>query len=240
MRRLRDRFRLLAKDQRGMTLVELLVATAAGSVVLMGVSSATIVVLRESNRVASHVDANQQARLAMTRVIDQLHSACYEYDFAPIQKESSGTTLIFTHPTAATATKVAPTPVKSAISVSGTSLVQSDYAATTTQPPWAFSTTAASTTTLATGISAISTSVPLFRYFGYSSGKVSTTTLAVPLSASDAEKAVQVTIAFKASPLKNALSASSDPNAAAPIQNSALLRFTPSGFETSGENLPCE
>jgi prepilin-type N-terminal cleavage/methylation domain-containing protein len=237
---LRNRLRRVRDDERGMTLIELLVATAAGAVVIAGVSSAVIVTLRESNRVASHVDANQRARLTMTRVIDQLHSACFAYEYSPIQSGSGSTALIFTHPTVATASKVLPIPVKSEILLSGTTLSQKDYAATTTAAPWSFAATPASTTTLMTGVSPISASIPVFRYFKYASGKVSTTPLAVPLSAVEAEKAVQVTVAFKVGPLKNALSATSDPNAATPIQNSALMRFTPSGFEPTEENRPCE
>lgn len=236
---LRNRLRRVRDDERGMTLIELLVATAAGAVVIAGVSSAVIVTLRESNRVASHVDANQRARLTMTRVIDQLHSACFASEYSPIQSGSSSTALIFTHPTVATASKVLPIPVKSEIVLSGTTLTQNDYAATTTAAPWSFAATASSTT-LMTGVSPISASIPVFRYFKYASGKVSTTSLAVPLSTVEAEKAVQVTVAFKVGPLKNALSTTSDPNAATPIQNSALMRFTPSGFEPTEENRPCE
>lgn len=237
------RRRLDLRDESGMTLIELLVATAAGVVVVAGLSATLIVVMRESSRVASHVNANQRARVTMTKVIDQLHSACFAYDYAPVQSGSDGNNLIFTHPTAATTTKVAPTPVKSKISLSGTTLTQSDYAATTTTQPWSFSTTPSTTMELMTGVSAISTGLPVFRYYAYESGKVGTVPLSVTpagLSAADAERTVQVNVAFKANPLKTPLSASSDPNAATGLQDSALLRFTPSGYETSASYLPCE
>jgi type II secretory pathway pseudopilin PulG len=226
-------------DERGITLVELLVATAAGAIVIAGVSASTIVVLRESNRVSSHVEANQRARLTMTKVIDQLHSACFAYEYAPVLEKSNGTSMTFLHSTTATAAKVSPTPVKSTIALSGGNLIQSDYAATNTAAPWAFSATAA-TTTLMTGISQISASIPIFRYYPYENGQIRATPFSGELSAEEAEKTAQVTVAFKAGPLRTRLSSSSDPNVATPVQNSALLRFTPSGFETSAAYLPCE
>ena len=230
----------LIRDERGMTLVEMLIAAAAGVVVVAGLSATSIVTLRESNRVTSHVDADQRARMTMTKVTDQLHSACFSYENAPVLKESDGSNLIFTRPTPATLTKVSPTPLKSKISLSGTTLTQYDYAATTSAAPWSYSSTASATTELMTGVNPVSASVPIFRYYAYSSGKVSTTPQAVPLDEANALRTVQVTIAFKASPLKTPLSAASDPNSATAIQNSVLLRFTPSGYESSSEYLPCE
>ena len=66
---------------------------------MFGVTLAVIVTMRETNRVASHVDANQRARLTMTKIIDQLHSACVAPQIAPVQKDSTGTMLIFCHQT---------------------------------------------------------------------------------------------------------------------------------------------
>jgi Tfp pilus assembly protein PilW len=228
----------LIRDQRGTTLVELLVATTAGIVVLAGLSATVIVTVRESSRVTSHVHANQQARLAMTRVVDQLRSACFSYEMAPVMKESNGTSLIFAQPTPTTATKVAPTAMKTVISLSGTNLLQSNYAATTTAAPWSYSTTPSSTTTLMADVSPVSTGAPIFRYYAYSNGEASKA-LGVPLTEATAAEAVQVNVAFKVAP-QTPLSAASDPNVGTPLQNSVLLRFTPSGFETSAEYRPCE
>src|SRR4029077_6904163 len=115
------RFNLI-QDQSGMTLVELLVATAAGVIVMAGITLAVIVTTRENNRVSSHVDANQRARLTMTNIIDELHSACVAPQIAPIREDSTGTMLSFWHKSGSA---VALTPVLSRISLVGTTLSQS-------------------------------------------------------------------------------------------------------------------
>lgn len=221
--------------ESGMTLVELLVAASTGVVVMLGISLALIVTIRDSRRVSSHIQANQQARLTMAKVTDQLHSACVAYNIAPIQESSGPTSITFLHQIGSA---VSPTPVKSTIALSGTDLVQTDYAATGgSAPQWTFATSASSTTTLVRRISAISASVPIFRYYAFESGQISATPLTTPLEEGRNLKAVQVDVAFKVAP---AQTVSNDAGAAAPIQSSVLLRFTPANFETSAQNLPCQ
>jgi hypothetical protein len=223
------------RDESGLTLVELLVATAAGVVVMFGISLALIVTLRETSRVTSHVHANQRARLTMTKVIDQLHSACVAPQIAPVQEESTGTLLSFWHQTGAA---VAPTPVLSKISLSGTTLSQSDYAAVGgTAPKWIPATTPSSTVQLMTNVSALSASVPIFRYYGYVSGQVSATPFTASPLGTNAAKTVKIAVAFKTAPRTTPIA---DANAPTEIQNSALLRLTPPSYATSSNNSPCQ
>ncbi len=227
--------RLDPKDESGMTLIELLVATSAGVVVMFGVVMAVIVSLRETDRVASHVDANQRARTTMYKVIDELHSACVASQIAPVQSGSSGTSLNFIHQSGSA---VSPTPVLSKISLSGTTLSQADYAATGgSAPTWTFPGTPTATRQLMTGVSPISGN-SIFSYYAYSGGQVSSTPLNVPLSSDSAAQTVQVSVAFKAAPTTTPIA--NDTNAAAAVQDSALLRFTPATFSTSANNLPCQ
>jgi prepilin-type N-terminal cleavage/methylation domain-containing protein len=228
-----SRFREIG-DESGMTLVELLVAMTAGAVVMGGVIAAMLVTMRETNRVASHVDANQRARLTMTKIVNQLHSACVAPQIAPLQEDSSATTLSFLHQSGSA---VAPTPVLSKISLSGTTLSQADYPVTGgAAPKWTFSSTPSSTVQLMTGISTISASVPIFSYFAYSNGAISSTSLATPLN-TNAASAVQVNIAFDAAPEK---AVSGDTNAETAIKNAVLLRLTPPAYGSTTANLPCQ
>jgi Tfp pilus assembly protein PilW len=220
-------------DESGMTLVELLVAMSTGVIVMTGIVIAMIVTLRETDRVTSHVEANQNARLTMTKILAGLHSSCVAPQIAPIREESTGTILSFVHQSGEA---VAPVPVLTKISLSGTTLTETDYnVASGAAPNWTFSTTPVTTETLMQGISQVGTT-PIFRYYSYVSGVVSETAQATPLGA-EAVKTVLVKIAFSTAP---GHTVASDANAAATIQDSALLRLTPPGYSASSNNLPCQ
>lgn len=225
----------LIHDQRGMTLVELLVATAAGVVVMFGITMAVIVTTRETNRVASHVDANQRARLTMTKITDQLHSACVAPQIAPVREDSTSTMLSFLHKSGSA---VALTPVLSKISLTGTTLSQSDYPVTGGAAPyWTFAENPTSTVELMTNVSPITSGAPIFTYYAYENGQISST----PLSTLKEEKAKtvsQVDIAFETGPLKTAIRV--DASGSTEIQDSALLRLTPPGYASTTANLPCQ
>lgn len=230
------RLRKMAADERGMTLVELLVATTAGVVVMAGIATAMIVTTREVQRVSTHVEANRQSRLAMTKIVNQLHSACLTYDFAPVREDSTGSLLSFLHQAGSTASL---SPVLSRISLSGTTLSQSDYplSSGTTPTDWKFATTPSKTMQLLTGVSQSSASTPVFSYYGYTSGAISAPfAISSTLGAAAAEKTVQVNVSFKAAPR----TISNDASAATPIQSSTLLRMSPASFETTSVNKPCQ
>jgi hypothetical protein len=228
--------RLDLRDESGMTLVELLVATTAGIVVMAGITVSLVVTMRQTDRITSHIDSNQKARITMTRIIDQLHSSCVAPQIAPVQVGSNATSLTFLHQTGS---GVSVTPVKSTISLSGSTLTQYDYPATGgAAPTWTYATTPTSTVRLMTGVSPISASVPLFRYFSYTEGKVNTTPLTVPLTEATAPKAVQVNVAFQVAPLN--APPIGDTNAETEIQSSALLRLTAPAYAPGSDNLPCQ
>ena len=224
------------RDERGTTLIELLVATAAGVVVLFAISAMIIVSLRETVRTNSHVDATQRARVALNNVIEELHSACVAPQVAPVKANSSGTQLVFVHQTGSA---VSPVPILSKVTLSAGTLTQADYAKTGGEAPkWIFNeTTPTSTQQLMTNLSPTSPSTSIFSYYSYTNGEISATPLPTPLSSTDAERTVKVGIAFTAAPQSTPIA---DPNAAANIADSALLRFTPAAFNTATANLPCE
>ncbi|MGZ8665779.1 MAG: PilW family protein [Solirubrobacterales bacterium] len=222
----------LVSDQRGFTLVEQLLATAAALVVLFGLTTVIMTTLHQSARVNGRVDATQRARIALYRVIDSLHSSCVAPQIAPVQAGSTGTSLRFLHQTGS---DVAPTPVLSQIDLNNGTLTESVFSATGgSVPSWTFASTPSMTRQLITGVS---TTTP-FRYYSYNSGQVSATPLpSSPLQPADAARTVQVTVALKVSP---SYPETPDPRAAASIQDTALLRFSPAAFSTSANNLPCQ
>ncbi len=227
------RLAALRREERGTTLVELMVGLAAGLTVLIGLTTLILVTINTTNRVSARVHATQSARIALTRVIDQLHSACIAPKIPPIREGSSSTELRFVH---ATGSAVSPTPVLSTIAYASGTLTQRDFQwKEGVAPAWVFQTTPSRTYTIASKI-APDGSKPVFSYYGYASGAVSTTPLAVPLSAVNAANAIQVTVAFMAEPR------SGKPEQAGParIQGSASLRLTASSYNPAAPSRPCE
>jgi hypothetical protein len=232
------RGRNLIRQERGTTLAELMVGLAAGTVVMLGLTTMVVVTLHASTRVTTRVDATQRGRMVLTRVIDQIHSACIAPKVPPIQKESTSTVLRFVH---AAGAEVSPTPTLSVISLSGETLMQSDYAFKEgAAPAWVFQSTPNKTTQLMTNVSPISATRPVFTYYGSSAGAVSATPLeppGVPLSELDASRTIQVSMAFKASSGKGPSAEESTP---ARMQGSATLRLTAVSYNDQATSLPCQ
>jgi len=224
------------RDERGTTLVELLVATGAGIVVLFAITAMMIISLRETARVNTHVDATQRARTVLNKVIEELHSACIAPQIAPVGEESTGTKLVFIHQTGSA---VAPTPVKSVVTLTGGTISQSNYPSTGGEAPnWTYSGSASSTEQMMTNVSPTPPSTSIFNYYSYSNGEVSAT----PLSGENkleknAGKTVEVGITLTAAPQNSPIE---DASAAANVSNSAFLRFSPAPYNTSAPNLPCQ
>lgn len=82
-------------DDRGFTLIELLVSMLAAVVVTGALFAILEVSLHQTSLISDKVQANQLGRTSMTRIIDELHSACISPGFTPIQEGSSPTELIF-------------------------------------------------------------------------------------------------------------------------------------------------
>jgi Tfp pilus assembly protein PilW len=228
--------RISIREERGTTLVELLVAITAGVVVLAAVSAVAIASMRQTARISTQVEATQRARLVLGRVVEELHSACLAPEIAPVRENSSGTELRFLHQTGSA---VAPTPILSKITLSGGTLTQTNYAETGGSAPlWTFNeATPTSTETLMTKISPTAPSPSIFSYYSYSNGVISPTPLVTPLSKSNASITTQVSIALTAAPPNTPVIYES---AAANVQNSVLLRFSPASYNTSVSDLPCQ
>ncbi len=222
-------------DERGTTLIELVVATMAGSVIFLGLTMVVIASMHQQTRVSKRVHATQEARVVTHRIVTELHSSCVAAEVAPIQPNSSSTSLTYVYQTGSGA---ALTPVLHKVSLSGTTLSLTTYPATSgSTPQWTFSSTPSSTQTLMTNVSGVSAGEPLFRYYKFQNGAIPSTPLSVPLSSADAALAVQVDIALKVSPTGSTVT---DAKAPGIVQDSAYLRFSPPAANVNAANAPCE
>lgn len=224
------------QDQRGTTLLELVVATAAGMVVFLGLTMVVIASMHQTTRIGKRVHATQEARTVLHRVVTELHSSCVASAVAPIQPNSSATSLTYVY---RTGSEAALTPVLHQVSLSGTTLSLDTYLSEGgSTPKWIFkSTPQPPPVTLMTNVSAVSGSVPVFSYYKFENGQISSIPLPVPLSSANAALAVQVNIALKVSPTGSTVA---DAKAPGIVQDSALLRFTPPAYSTTALDLPCE
>jgi hypothetical protein len=225
------------KSEQGLSFPELLVAITAGIAVLMGSFAMLNGTLRGSARTQQRVDATQRARPVLTRIMDELHSACVAPGVQPILAGSSDTSIIFLHKTG---NSVAPNPDKRTITLSGGTLNETVNAYLSgTAPTYTFNSTGTTTRLLTNvGLGTIDgvPNIPLFRYYGYVNGVVSTTPLATPLSAADAASTVRVDVTFSSSPSKTRVS---EQDAAVTMTDSAQFRFSPGAEDAGVSNLPC-
>jgi type II secretory pathway pseudopilin PulG len=226
-------------DERGFTVVELMVGMMVGLLVLSAILGLVQVTSKNQARVATRVAANQRARPVMTRIIDQLHSACVSPGVAPVQPGSSDNTLIFI---SKSGSEVSPTPERHVVAMVEGDLKEFVYPAVGgAAPDWTFSSTPSSVRSLLSGISAglegdPAQSVPVFRYYAYVGGQVSTTPQATPLSGFSAARTVQVTVSFATPPTTNP---TNDELAAITLSDSVTLRLEPASEDSAEVNLPC-
>ena len=202
--------RQLVRDQRGTTLPELMVGPGAGLVVLVGLTTLIIVTVHTTTRVSARVDATQRARIAITKVLDQLHSACIAPKVPPIRAGSSDTALAFVH---APGDAVSPTPILTVIGLSGTTLSQSDYAYVGgTAPLWNFDESEPeSTRQLMTHVSPISRHRSRVLLLRLLQRRGLAMPLAEPLSTTSASQTIFVKVAFQVAPTARAQRGSGDP-----------------------------
>lgn len=222
----------MARDERGTTLTELLVGMFAGLVVLSALVTLIMLTLNTSSRVSARVHATQEARVTLTKIVNQLHSACIAPKIAPLKEPSNANELTFVH---ATGSAVSPTPVKTKITYSNGTLIQRDYSwKAGSAPLWEFNdSTPSREVILNDGISPIG-SKPIFTYYRSTGGTPSP--MATPVSGGALNEAIQVTVAFMAAPNDD----NGEDATPARIQGSATFRLTAITYSTTAPSYPCQ
>lgn len=221
-----------------MTLVELLVATSAGTVIFFGLTMMVIASMHQTTRITNRVHTTATARLATERIVNELQSACAARYLTPVRKGSSGTVLKFAR---AFGSAVSPTPVMTEVKLVGSSLVSYEYPVSGgSTPEWTFNeTTPTATRALIDNVAPVSASVPIFSYYQFNNAAISSRLAPASgvLEESESDKVVKVGISFKVTTPGTTVT---DANGASLIQDSALLRFTSPTYLTTSVNGPCE
>jgi Tfp pilus assembly protein PilW len=188
------------RDERGVTLIELLAALGSGLVVSLAGFALFDTTFRVSGHLFDRVDAAQLGRGALDRIELELHSACLAAGVIPIAAGSTASAITFV---SAYGSSVAPTPVLHRISYAAGALTDSSYPMTGgVAPSWTFATTPSSTVTIASHVSQAtgglpSGPVPVFTYYAYTApGQLASSGLATPLSSAAAASTVSVGIDF--------------------------------------------
>lgn len=227
------------RDERGTTIVEVLVSTATGLVVLSALTLVIVVSMHANARVSARVDATQRARLVVTKIMQQLHSACVAPRIAPIQPGSTGTSLRFIHAPLSEGSAVAPMPTLTEITLSGDVLTQTDWPSTGgSSPTWTYSATS-TTRELLSGVGPIEPSTSIFSYYASSNGSVTPTPQGTPLEAGATPLTIQVRVGLSADPSRGD-SPAPDQGATANVRSGATLRLTPPSFNEAAPALPCQ
>jgi Tfp pilus assembly protein PilV len=215
------------QDEEGSSMVEVMVGLAMGMVVLAGLAMLLIVVVRGNARVSARAEASDNARVTMTRIMEELHSACAKAATTPVLSSSTENRLAFTTAYGVPAGANAP-PVSTEIEYSPT-------ARTLTETRGAITRTLASNVSQAKNPENPAELAPVFYYenptnpFTSPRGKTTLGTLS-------AERTILVRVTFKVSPKSEPVA---DANAATEVANYATLRLTPPTYR--GETAkPCE
>lgn len=225
--------RRLGREESGFTLIELLVSIIAFIAVFSAIMMMVTVAVRNQDRISQRVGADQRARPLLTRITNNLHSACVAPRVAPIAPGSSSNSMTYI---SKSGSAVTPVPDRRVLTLSGTTLSEAVYPATGgSAPSWTFSGTPSSNTVLATRVTG--TGGAVFRYYDYVNGALNPTPLPVPLSATNASRTAYVSVSLTVQPQRG--TSNFDTKSPITLSDSVDLRLESAGQVTAQDNLPC-
>jgi prepilin-type N-terminal cleavage/methylation domain-containing protein len=196
----------LHTDERGFSLIELLVSLAVGSILLMAIFGALDYSVTANGKIQDRVDSAQRGRAAMELITRQLRSQiCLGpgYPAIPSGITSDGSSITFYTDLGGDTPKLQ----RRTITYSNGTLFETDYNVTGTIPTAPTFTLARSNWVLADHL-ALVPSTPFFRYYGFTQNPVTpnlwlnTTGPSYTLADADKPSVVKVSMSFIANPLR--------------------------------------
>lgn len=161
----------VARDERGLSLIELLTVITSAVILALAFFAIQDMVLRQTNRVFARVDATQSARIAMETIESRMHSACVSEGVTPIQQNSTGDSIRFISKYGSQARL---TPDLHVVTFNPTANTLTDTTFPSNggvAPNYTFSTTASSTKILADNVSRAPGGTPIFQYYAFGEAK---------------------------------------------------------------------
>jgi prepilin-type N-terminal cleavage/methylation domain-containing protein len=253
---LRDRSVSL-RDERGFTLIELMVAMIMATILTMAAVSFLIFTGEDVSHITARVGVDQTGRVALQRVMSELHSSCVGPSIVPIQAGSNENDVMFVSESGEKSTVgvyMHEIVYKKASGTTPGTLTEKTYESTGgTAPNYTWSAIPTTTTQLLTGIQqtkyASEPAIPVFQYYRYYRagdtlpngdtttpyGEFDPVAIKNPTSL-EAAYITKVTVSFTVAPEgKEAVSFNHDRPVA--LEDSATFRLAPAS-ETI-DNLPC-
>jgi hypothetical protein len=186
--------RRLRSDEAGFTLVELLVGTVIGLLVLFGGIQVLDSTLSISRRTQARVDTAQRSRLAMELLTRDLRSQVCLSTTIPSLITATATNAIY-YGTLGTVDAV---PERHEISLENGDIVMRRWVGTGTPPTMTWPATPTSTRTVLENVGTYG-GTPFLRYYAWQAGSIvlPATQLTAPLSATDLPRPVKIALSFR-------------------------------------------
>jgi prepilin-type N-terminal cleavage/methylation domain-containing protein len=202
-----QRLRARLRDQRGFTLVELLVATSVGIVIVLAMFNLVDSSTRASANVEDRVDAVQRGRAAIEQITQRLRSqVCLGEGIAAITEAKDDSITFYAQLSGDTFS-----PERRQISFTGGSITESVWYGTGTPPNMTYPEAPTYTRSMVRDIAratdpASGAEIPVFRYFAFVGNDPAKPSLKLqtPLVPADMARTVKIEVTFDARPGRRA------------------------------------
>jgi Tfp pilus assembly protein PilW len=249
------------RREEGATLIEVLVTVSSGTVVLLALVAVLLFSTRQQTHLADVAQATQLGRQTMTKIADELHSACIAPSFTPIRQKSGGSELRFISAPSeeAVISKTAINEHRIVWNEKAETLTDEVYPATKeeTWPAFTYASTPSKMVLIGSHIGQMESSgkkLPIFQYYGYSLepsesstagvSTLSTTPLisgAETLNEEKAAKAASVLISFSTGSTASTTSLGGlGKDVSEPQQTQVTLSFSVPPSELENLDAPCQ
>jgi prepilin-type N-terminal cleavage/methylation domain-containing protein len=256
------------REQRGVTLIELLVAMLMALVVSLAAFAILQFTTDDVSRITSRAHVDQTGRIALQKIMLQLHSACVALEVNPIVVGSGGEKIKFISESGTQAAFTTVSEHEIAYTKATETLTEQTFPNTSAEKEgnYTFSTTASSTTKLLTGVkqtevlnktTSLKEKIPIFQYYRYykTGDAIPTGDTEVPygelnpsalkgegskeeLSKAEAENVAKTTMSFTLTP-EGHESIIAKGGQPIVLEDSAVFRLAPTSTATGHLNTPC-